>query len=89
MSELTERDKELVAIGASIASNCVPCIAFHVGKARQVGLTDAQIAAAIAVSEEVRAVPANLVVSTARAYLDEKPKDAPATDDDCTPNCGC
>jgi 4-carboxymuconolactone decarboxylase len=61
MTELNERDRELVAIGASIASNCVPCIAFHVGKAREIGLTDGQIEAAVALSEDV---------NTARAYLE-------------------
>jgi 4-carboxymuconolactone decarboxylase len=70
MTELTERDRELVAIGASIGSNCVPCIAFHVGKARETGLTDGQIEAAIELSEEIRAMPAALVVNTARAYLE-------------------
>ena len=70
MSALSEQEKELVAIGASIGSNCVPCIAFHVGKAREAGLTDEQIRAAITISEEVRALPASLVVNTAKAHLD-------------------
>jgi AhpD family alkylhydroperoxidase len=69
MTKLTERERELVAIGASIGSNCVPCIAYHVGNARKAGLSDAQIEAAVVLSEEIRKVPASLVVDTARAYL--------------------
>jgi AhpD family alkylhydroperoxidase len=83
MSELTERDRELVAIGAAIGSNCIPCIAFHVGKARDAGLGDGEIQAAVALSEEIRAVPAALVVSTARAYLDSRPQ-PPGSGE-----CGC
>jgi hypothetical protein len=29
MNELAKRDKELVAIGAAIGSNCIPCIVYH------------------------------------------------------------
>lgn len=83
MSALTQREQELVAIGASIASNCVPCIAFHVGQAREAGLTEVEIEAAVALSEEIRAVPANLVVNTAWARLGAE---SPA-EDDCTPTC--
>lgn len=70
MAELSERERELVAIGASIGSNCVPCVAYHVGQAREVGLGDEQIEAAIALARKVRAVPASLVVKTARAQLE-------------------
>jgi AhpD family alkylhydroperoxidase len=89
MSELTEREKELVAIGASIGSNCVPCIAFHVGKAREIGFNDEQIEAAITLSQEIRTVPANLVVNTARAHLGAEPADETAASDDCTSKCNC
>ena len=35
MSTLSLRDRELVALGAALASNCVPCIEFHVPAARK------------------------------------------------------
>ena len=90
MTELTERDRELVAIGASIGSNCVPCIAFHVGKARETGLTDGQIEAAIELSEEIRAMPASLVVNTARAYLESKSIERTELSTNAgTGECGC
>ena len=90
MTELNERDKELVAIGASIGSNCVPCIAFHVGKAREMGLTDGQIEAAVALSEEIRAMPASLVVNTARAYLEGQSIEHTGSPTNAGPGeCGC
>lgn len=86
MTELNEREKELVAIGASIGSNCIPCIAFHVGKAREAGLTQDEIEAAVTLSEEIRAVPASLVVNTARSYLDT---DTVVQADADSGICGC
>ena len=89
MLELTEREKALVGIGASIGSNCVPCIAFHVGKAREDGFSDEQIEAAIALSQEISTVPANLVVNTARAHLGAGPMDETAANDNCPPKRCC
>lgn len=86
MTELNEREKELVAIGASIGSNCIPCIAFHVGKAQEAGLTQDEIEAAVTLSEEIRSVPASLVVNTARSYLDT---DTVAQTDTDSGICGC
>jgi len=67
---LGPRDKELVAIGAAIASNCVPCIEYHIPKARQAGLSDAEIRQAVNLADAVRRVPAEKVMQTARALLD-------------------
>jgi len=48
MSELSFRDRELVALGAALASNCEPCVEYHVAEAQKAGLTGGEIAAAIA-----------------------------------------
>lgn len=60
MSDLTPREKELVAIGAAIGSNCVPCIEYHIPIARKNGITDAQIVAAIELANKVKQVPARM-----------------------------
>ena len=46
--------KELIAIGASVTANCIPCIQYHFAKAREVGVTDAEIKAAVQVGKMVR-----------------------------------
>lgn len=51
---LDEKTLELIAIGATITANCQPCLDFHVGKARELGVQEAAIAAAIEVGQEVR-----------------------------------
>lgn len=44
---MDERTKELIAIGASVGAHCQPCRALHVQKARELGIDDEEIRAAI------------------------------------------
>jgi AhpD family alkylhydroperoxidase len=67
---LSPRDRELTAIGAAIASNCVPCIEYHIPQARKVGLSDSQILEAVELADKVRRVPADKVIQTACALLE-------------------
>lgn len=69
MQELTPREMELVAIGAAIGSNCIPCIEYHIPAARETGLTDAQIAAAIDLANKVKQAPARKVREAALQLL--------------------
>ncbi len=66
MSELSFRDRELVARGAALASNCEPCVEYHVAEAQKAGLTGGEIAAAIALADKIRQVPARKVLATAQ-----------------------
>ena len=47
VSQRARRETELVALGAALGSNCIPCIEHQVAQARKAGLTDAEIDAAI------------------------------------------
>jgi 4-carboxymuconolactone decarboxylase len=58
---LTPRETELVAIAASAASNCVPCLEYHVPKAREASVSDDDILAAIRLAERVKQAPARKV----------------------------
>lgn len=69
MSQLNSREIELVALGAALGSNCVPCIEYHIPQARKAGLSDAEIHAAIVLADKVRQVPAKKVLETARNLL--------------------
>lgn len=51
---MDEKLKEMIAIGASVTANCIPCIQFHFARAREVGVTDAEIRAAVQVGKLVR-----------------------------------
>jgi 4-carboxymuconolactone decarboxylase len=96
MERLSKRDRELAAIGAAIASNCIPCIEYHIPQARKAGLSDAQILEAVRLADKVRQVPARKVLQAASALLgqeaDSKPvggscESASASGDEGTPCC--
>src|SRR5512141_625755 len=71
MEHLTTRDRELVALGAALGSNCVPCIEAHVPAARKAGLSDSEIREAVRQADELRHIPAAKVLKTALAMLGE------------------
>lgn len=48
------RTRELVAIGASITANCLPCLKYHIDKALENGVNDHEIAEAMEVGKTVR-----------------------------------
>ena len=52
MSELNSREQELVALGAAIASNCVPKVEFHIPEARSARLSDTQIKEAVRIADQ-------------------------------------
>ena len=52
--QLEQRDKELAAIGAAIGCNCRPCIEHHIPAGREAGLSEAELADAVATARAVR-----------------------------------
>lgn len=51
---LTEKETELFAIGASVASGCKPCTNYHVRKGREAGASDEEIGRAVRIAKGVR-----------------------------------
>ncbi len=50
---MDEKLKELIAIGASVSAHCQPCLTYHVGKARELGISEGQIAKAVQMGQMV------------------------------------
>jgi len=86
MSELNDREQTLVGLGAALASNCVPCIEYHIPRARQAGCSEVQIKEAVKIADKVRRVPARLVLQTAMARIQDNPTD---TVEKNAAGCGC
>jgi AhpD family alkylhydroperoxidase len=88
MTDLNPREIELVALGAALGSNCLPCIEHHIPQARKAGLTKAEIHAAIQLADKVRQVPARKVLEAALSLLPQAAGGALSTvpSDDC--GCG-
>jgi 4-carboxymuconolactone decarboxylase len=78
MKELTITERELVALGAALGSNCVPCIEHHVPEARKAGLSDRRIKEAIRLADQIRRVPARKVLVAAFGMLSEGHREADA-----------
>ena len=92
MEHLTMRDRELVALGAALGSNCVPCVEAHIRAARKAGLSDSEIREAVRRADDLRQIPAPRVLKTALAMLgepsDTKPEKAAPASQTATSCCG-
>lgn len=69
--EITEQVRELIALGAAIAASCEPCLKYHTKKAREVGLSDAQMREAIAVGRMVKDASAKNISALADKLIPE------------------
>lgn len=86
MSELNSREQSLVALGAALASNCVPCIEYHIPAAKRAGLSDTEINGALQIADKVRRVPARTVLEAALARIEMSQEDSADT---AGSGCGC
>jgi AhpD family alkylhydroperoxidase len=54
---LDGKTRELIAVGASIAGNCMPCFRYHFAEAIQQGCTLDEIAEAVELAKRVKERP--------------------------------
>ena len=76
---MENKTKELIAIGASVAANCIPCLNFHVKKAQEFGASQQELIIASKIGLHVKAGAAEKVethVSTMLSgFREEKVED--------------
>nr|WP_269808424.1 carboxymuconolactone decarboxylase family protein [Sinorhizobium alkalisoli] len=82
---ITLKEKELAALGISIAAGCKPCTDFHVKKVRESGASDAEIRQAINDALSVRRSATDIMEAYGLTHLGERksaadPEDARGTD---------
>jgi AhpD family alkylhydroperoxidase len=58
---ITAKEKELAAVGISIAAGCKPCTDFHVKKVRELGASDAEVKQAMIGALSVRRDAADIM----------------------------
>lgn len=86
----TNRAKEFVSIGAAVGANALLQLRKHVGQALGLGITPAEIEAAVAAAREVRRHAAGVTAREASRLLAEPvPVAAAPSQGDCGPDCGC
>ena len=78
--EITEQVRTLIALGAAIGASCESCLKYHSTKARELGLSDAEMCEAIAVGQMVREASATGILALADKLI---PAGAPASSGCC------
>jgi AhpD family alkylhydroperoxidase len=68
---MTPKERELVAVGISVAVGCWTCTNFHTREAHTVGAAEADIRRAIVRAVEIRRTAANMIEAHALARLED------------------
>jgi len=84
-----ESIKELVAIGAAIASNCEPCFRYHYDLGRKLGLSREDMLEAVNTALAVKATPHKKVVETAQRFLNPEAENPEAENAGTSNPCAC
>lgn len=83
--ELDNRTKELIAVGASVAANCQPCLEYHVRMALENGADGPEIREAVEVGKMVRRGAASKMDKFALSLTQDVRSPVSAPDG----GCGC
>jgi AhpD family alkylhydroperoxidase len=73
---ITAKEKELVAVGISVATGCKPCTDYHFKAVRKARVSDEEIRQAVADALSVRESATKVMEAYALAHLGEKPLDS-------------
>ena len=77
---ITKKEKELAAVGISIAAGCKPCTDFHMKAVREAGASDDEIRRAIEDAVALRNAATSIMRNYGRSHLgDTDHEDAAAT----------
>lgn len=66
---LDQKTLELVALGAAIGGNCIPCLEWHFKKCIELGILKEEIKEAIALANQVKQVPIKKIHDVAERLL--------------------
>jgi len=63
------KTNELVAVGAAVAGNCIPCLTWHYSKCIELGIPVEDIKEAIDMARTVKGVPISKIEELAEELL--------------------
>lgn len=89
---MNEQIKELIAIGASVASHCQPCLTFHLKTARELGAAEEDIKEAIEMGQMVEMGAKKAMMNHIRSEMDRNRQSETKQDGGCCsggPGKGC
>jgi len=67
--KLMQKEKELVAVAASIAGGCLPCTVHHIKTVREAGASQAEVLGAISIALDVRDNATEIMAEAAQGNL--------------------
>jgi AhpD family alkylhydroperoxidase len=68
---MDEKTKELVALGAAIGGNCIPCLEWHFKRCVELGVAKNEIQEAIDMATKVKNVPITKISETAKRLMED------------------
>jgi len=63
--------KELIAVGAAVAGNCMPCLQWHYNKCIELGIPNEDIKEAIETAKMIKEVPIKKINELAEKLTDK------------------
>jgi len=75
MAELDTKTKEMVALAASVAGNCIPCLRHHFQEAIKANCTKQEIQEVIEIANMVKQRPAQLINEAAAGLMQRVKKE--------------
>ena len=66
---MDEKTKELIAVGAAIGGNCIPCLEWHYKRCIELGITKEEIKKAFKLVKIVKNVPIKKINELAQTLL--------------------
>src|SRR6266702_4224418 len=67
--KLSEEQRELVAVGASVGAGCYPCVSYHIKAGAKAGLSGDRLLASVTSAERIAAEAAERMAAHARGQL--------------------
>lgn len=82
---MNEQIKELIAIGASVAAHCQPCLTFHLKTARELGTAEEDIKEAIEMGQIVEMGAKKAMMNHISSEMDRNRQSERKPDGGCCP----
>jgi AhpD family alkylhydroperoxidase len=80
---MENRLKALIAVGASVAVNCQPCLTYHIDRAKESGADEEEVSNAIEVAKAVRSGAAKSMDTFAQSAVNKSQGEKQSS------GCGC
>ncbi len=78
---LCDKTREQVALGVSVVAKCQPCLQYHLRKARNVGVSDAEVEEIIKLARQIRSMADQKMDEFVNATLNNGGETAPSAVD--------